>query len=64
MLHTWYLACDVHFFVVGVILTYIIWKWKKIGMWSFGVVFIVSIYLPAKYIFDNNQWGTMPYFHR
>ncbi|XP_008187815.1 nose resistant to fluoxetine protein 6 [Acyrthosiphon pisum] len=63
MLHSWYLACDMHFFIVGVFLTYIIWRWNKAGVCIYGVVFAVSIYLPAKSIYDNKLWGVMPYFY-
>ncbi|XP_060875360.1 nose resistant to fluoxetine protein 6-like [Metopolophium dirhodum] len=63
MLHSWYLACDMHFFIIGIFLTYIIWRWNKAGVCIYGVIFAVSIYLPAKSIYDNKQWGVMPYFH-
>ncbi|KAL4091363.1 hypothetical protein QTP88_026065 [Uroleucon formosanum] len=63
MVHAWYLACDMHFFVIGTFLTYIIWRWNKAGVCVYGVIFAVSIYLPAKSIYDNKQWGVMPYFH-
>lgn len=64
MVHSWYLACDMHFFIVGMLLTYILWKWKKAGLWIFGITFVLSIYIPAKFIYDHKQWGVMPYFHR
>ncbi|XP_025406644.1 nose resistant to fluoxetine protein 6-like isoform X2 [Sipha flava] len=63
MLHSWYLACDMHFFIIGTFLTYILWRWRKAGFGIFGVMFAVSVYIPAKYIYDNQQWGVMPYFH-
>ncbi|KAE9539481.1 hypothetical protein AGLY_004733 [Aphis glycines] len=63
MVHTWYLACDMHFFIVGVFLTYIVWRWNKAGVFVYGVLFAISMYIPAKSIYDNKQWGVMPYFH-
>ncbi|KAL5233121.1 hypothetical protein ACI65C_000531 [Semiaphis heraclei] len=63
MVHAWYLACDMHFFIIGVFLTYIVWRWDKAGVCIYGVLFAVSIYIPAKSIYDDKQWGVMPYFH-
>ncbi|XP_026804539.1 nose resistant to fluoxetine protein 6-like [Rhopalosiphum maidis] len=63
MVHAWYLACDMHFFIVGIFLTYIIWRWNKAGIVIYGILFAISIYIPAKSIYDNKQWGVMPYFH-
>ncbi|XP_022165577.1 nose resistant to fluoxetine protein 6-like isoform X2 [Myzus persicae] len=63
MVHAWYLACDMHFFIIGIFLTYIIWRWNKAGVCIYGVLFALSIYIPAKSIYDNKQWGVMPYFH-
>ncbi|VVC33309.1 Nose resistant-to-fluoxetine protein, N-terminal,Acyltransferase 3 [Cinara cedri] len=59
MLHAWYMACDVHFFVVGIILTYLVWKWRKVGILIFSLVFAISIYIPAKCIYDHNQMAVM-----
>ncbi|XP_025190645.1 nose resistant to fluoxetine protein 6-like [Melanaphis sacchari] len=63
MVHAWYLACDIHFFIVGIFLTYIVWRWNKAGVVIYGILFAISIYIPAKSIYDNKQWGVMPYFH-
>jgi len=52
-----------HFFIVGVFLTYIVWRWNKAGVFVYGVLFAISMYIPAKSIYDDKQWGVMPYFH-
>ncbi|XP_050427098.1 nose resistant to fluoxetine protein 6-like [Adelges cooleyi] len=51
---TWYVTCEVHFYAIGIILTYAIWKWKNIGLWILGIVFAVSVYMPARTIYTNN----------
>lgn len=64
MFHSWYLACDMHYFLIGILLTYIIYKWKKIGLSMIGIIFTVSVYIPAKYIYENKQLSFIPVFRR
>ncbi|XP_050519901.1 O-acyltransferase like protein-like isoform X2 [Daktulosphaira vitifoliae] len=61
MIPAWYLACDMHFFIIGLLLINIIWRWEKIGLMIFGSIFTISIFLPAKHIYSHKLWGVMHY---
>ncbi|XP_060849044.1 nose resistant to fluoxetine protein 6-like [Rhopalosiphum padi] len=54
----WYLACDMHFFIVGTLLTYVIWKWRKQGLVMLGACLVLSTVIPAYIIMTENQRGT------
>ncbi|CAH1982994.1 unnamed protein product [Acanthoscelides obtectus] len=43
MVHSWYLPCDFHYFVVAVLLCLAINKNKKLGLTSLGVVIFLSL---------------------
>ncbi|XP_050432311.1 nose resistant to fluoxetine protein 6-like isoform X4 [Adelges cooleyi] len=51
---SWYVICEIHFYAIGIILTYAIWKWKKLGIWILGILFAASIYMPARTIYANH----------
>ncbi|KAE9539483.1 hypothetical protein AGLY_004735 [Aphis glycines] len=55
---SWYLACDMHFFIVGTLLTYAIWKWRKQGLVILGACLTLSTIIPAYIIINENQRGT------
>ncbi|XP_050058911.1 nose resistant to fluoxetine protein 6-like isoform X2 [Aphis gossypii] len=55
---SWYLACDMHFFIVGTLLTYAIWKWRKQGLVILGACLTLSTVIPAYIIINENQRGT------
>lgn len=46
MVHSWYLPCDFHYFMIAVILCIIIYKNKKVGLWFLSLVTLVAIILP------------------
>lgn len=57
---SWYLACDMHFFIVGTLLTYVIWRWRKPGVILLGVILTLSTIIPAYIIVRDQQRGTAP----
>ncbi|XP_050436422.1 nose resistant to fluoxetine protein 6-like [Adelges cooleyi] len=57
--HSWYVPVEVHLFIVGEIITYIIWKRRKLGYWIYAIVFAMSIYLPSRTIYNNKTWGLL-----
>ncbi|XP_050439063.1 uncharacterized protein LOC126844723 isoform X3 [Adelges cooleyi] len=61
MLISWSVNCEVHFYAIGALITYAIWKWQKIGLWILGIMFAASIYIPAMTIYTNNITGILSY---
>uniref|UniRef100_A0A2S2R6Q5 Nose resistant to fluoxetine protein 6 n=1 Tax=Sipha flava TaxID=143950 RepID=A0A2S2R6Q5_9HEMI len=55
---SWYLTCDMHFFVVGTLLTYAIWKWRKPGLVLLGTCLALSTVVPAYIIMNEQHRGT------
>jgi len=47
-----------HFFIVGTLLTYAIWKWRKQGLVILGACLTLSTVIPAYIIIKENQRGT------
>lgn len=43
---SWYVACDVQFFVVGVIIVYVYMKNNKYGVGLLGVMLSLSLLVP------------------
>ncbi|XP_025190639.1 nose resistant to fluoxetine protein 6-like isoform X2 [Melanaphis sacchari] len=55
---SWYLACDMHFFIIGTLLTYAIWKWRKQGLIILGACLTLSTVIPAYIIINEKHRGT------
>jgi len=49
-----------HFFIVGTLLTYAIWKWRRPGLIILGVVLTLSTIIPAYIIVRDQHRGTAP----
>jgi hypothetical protein len=47
-----------HFFVVGTLLTYAIWKWRKPGLVLLGTCLALSTVVPAYIIMNEQHRGT------
>ncbi|XP_039295358.1 nose resistant to fluoxetine protein 6 [Nilaparvata lugens] len=63
MVQAWYLACDMHFFIVGSLIVYAAWKWKGAGnliMW--GSLAIACI-IPGYVTYKNNYWGVILHYN-
>ncbi|XP_050427218.1 nose resistant to fluoxetine protein 6-like [Adelges cooleyi] len=56
----WYLACDMHFFIVGTLLTYVMWRWQELGRWALGVCIAASTIIPAYMIYVGNYQTVGP----
>lgn len=51
MVHSWYLPCDFHYFMIAVILCIIIYKNKRAGLIILSMVTFVSIIIPFLIIY-------------
>ncbi|XP_050519778.1 nose resistant to fluoxetine protein 6-like [Daktulosphaira vitifoliae] len=59
-INAWYLACDMHFFIIGVLLTYAIWKWKTLGIWVLYTCLGMSTILPGYLIYTHKYIAVAP----
>lgn len=55
MVHSWYLPCDFHYFIVAIFLCLLISKKKKTGLILLGITFITSIVVPFVIVFVNTR---------
>ncbi|KAF2891101.1 hypothetical protein ILUMI_14284 [Ignelater luminosus] len=46
MIHSWYLPCDFHFFILGIIVAMLLNKHKRIGFSLLVFLFILSVIIP------------------
>lgn len=46
MVHSWYLPCDFHYFIIGIFVVILIKKNKRIGLSVLTVLFILSMAIP------------------
>lgn len=46
MVHSWYLPCDFHYFIIAVFLCMAIQKHKKVGLVLLGVITFLSVLVP------------------
>ncbi|CAG9764782.1 unnamed protein product [Ceutorhynchus assimilis] len=55
MVHSWYLSCDFHYFIVALFMTILIHKMKKTGLIVLGLVFVASIIIPFVIVFIHKR---------
>ena len=53
---TWYLANDMQFFIIAPPITYVIWKWKRIGLAFSGLLLAASLAIPSALTYHYG-WG-------
>ncbi|CAG9820973.1 unnamed protein product [Phaedon cochleariae] len=46
MVHSWYLPCDFHYFIIAIVLCIVIHKSKKIGLFFLGFVTFLTVLAP------------------
>lgn len=46
MVHSWYLACDFHYFIIGIFLILLIRRNRRLGVIIFSLLFVTSIAIP------------------
>ncbi|KAL1514037.1 hypothetical protein ABEB36_003362 [Hypothenemus hampei] len=51
MVHSWYLSCDFHYFILALCLTILIYKMRKTGLICLALVFLMSILIPFTIVF-------------
>ncbi|KAG8294617.1 hypothetical protein J6590_099361 [Homalodisca vitripennis] len=59
MVQSWYLACDMQFFMVGSMLVYVLWRWPRLGQTLLWTTLVVSIATPAIITYQNRYYGTV-----
>ncbi|XP_054263578.1 nose resistant to fluoxetine protein 6-like isoform X2 [Macrosteles quadrilineatus] len=62
MVQSWYLACDMHFFMIGSVLVYILWRWPKLGKALLGLSLATSIVIPAAITYYNSYYGAVLHY--
>uniref|UniRef100_A0A1B6DTW6 Nose resistant-to-fluoxetine protein N-terminal domain-containing protein n=2 Tax=Clastoptera arizonana TaxID=38151 RepID=A0A1B6DTW6_9HEMI len=63
MIQSWYLSCDMHFFVIGIFLIYITWRWHKTGGTLLLLTLLVSVGIPAYITYVNKYKGVVRLYH-
>lgn len=63
MVQAWYLACDMHFFIVGSLIVYAAWKWKKAGNLIMWGSLAISCIIPGYITYKNNYWGVILHYN-
>ncbi|XP_054259761.1 nose resistant to fluoxetine protein 6-like [Macrosteles quadrilineatus] len=63
MIQAWYLACDMHYFIIGIILIYITYKRPKLGASLIGIAFAASVAIPTYITYVNQYPGVVQLYH-
>ncbi|KAG8246614.1 hypothetical protein J6590_080609 [Homalodisca vitripennis] len=64
MVQSWYLACDMQFFMVGFVLVYVLWRWPRLGQTLLWTTLVASIATPAIIPYHNRYYGTLLHYMR
>ncbi|RZF41909.1 hypothetical protein LSTR_LSTR005677 [Laodelphax striatellus] len=64
LLLSWYIACDMHFFIIGSFLIYYLWKNPKIGEIICIIVLCISIFLPFITTYIGNHDGKLRLYQK
>ncbi|XP_075234133.1 nose resistant to fluoxetine protein 6-like [Lycorma delicatula] len=59
MFQSWFLTCDMHFFLFGPILAYLLHKRPKLGIVITLMLLLISIIIPFLVIYTNNLDGVL-----
>ncbi|KAG8246615.1 hypothetical protein J6590_080610 [Homalodisca vitripennis] len=62
MVQSWYLACDMQFFMVGSVLVYVLWRWPRLGQTLLWITLVASIATPAIITYQNRYYGTVLHY--
>lgn len=54
MTHSWYIPCDLHFFVVATCLAVLLEKRRNVGVALIGVLAVASSIIPAVVTYVNH----------
>ncbi|VVC24589.1 Nose resistant-to-fluoxetine protein, N-terminal,Double-stranded RNA-binding [Cinara cedri] len=58
IIQSWYLACDMQFFVAGIILVFFVWKYQKYGVYLMWITIFVSGLIPALIVYAHQFYPT------
>ncbi|KAG8285945.1 hypothetical protein J6590_070792 [Homalodisca vitripennis] len=63
MIQTWYLACDMHYFIIGILLIYIKFRHPKLGNTLIAAAFVAAAAIPAYITYVNQYKGVVQLYH-
>lgn len=58
IIQSWYLACDMQFFVAGIVLVYVVWKYQRYGVYLMWATILVSSLIPAAVVYAHRFYPT------
>ncbi|CAH1710164.1 nose resistant to fluoxetine protein 6-like isoform X1 [Aphis gossypii] len=58
IIQSWYLACDMQFFIVGIILVYFVWKYQRYGVYLMWATIFFSCLIPACVVYTHQFYPT------
>ncbi|XP_022173310.1 nose resistant to fluoxetine protein 6-like [Myzus persicae] len=58
IIQSWYLACDMQFFIAGIILVYFVWKYQKYGVFLMWATIFLSCLIPACVVYAHQFYPT------
>jgi len=58
IIQSWYLACDMQFFIAGIILVYLVWKYQKYGVYLMWATIFLSCLIPACIVYTHQFYPT------
>ncbi|XP_077301141.1 nose resistant to fluoxetine protein 6-like [Arctopsyche grandis] len=66
ILHTWYIPCDFHFFIMAVIASFILKKdsWRKMGLIIMGIVLFISVLIPILITYFMKLDATLFFYYQ
>ncbi|XP_025194462.1 nose resistant to fluoxetine protein 6-like isoform X2 [Melanaphis sacchari] len=58
VIQSWYLACDMQFFIAGIILVYFVWKYQRYGVYLMWITIFFSCLIPACIVYTHQFYPT------
>lgn len=62
LLLSWYLACDMQLFVVGMLAIYVLWRWPKVGYALVALLLVASIAIPFYVTYVGRYHGSLKFY--
>nr|XP_018904118.1 PREDICTED: nose resistant to fluoxetine protein 6-like [Bemisia tabaci] len=63
LLQTWYIAADMHFFVVGSVMIYFCWRWSSRKTTIIGLALFISAFIPFVIVVVNQYDGVLKQYY-
>lgn len=59
IIQSWYLACDMQFFVAGIVLVYFVWRYQRYGVYLMLATIFISCLIPAWVVYTHQFYPTL-----